>query len=60
MDWFELLKVMTVILFGVSDAFDTELLISCMEKLKSGETVSLPDYDFKTHNRTGKTTQVFC
>lgn len=31
------------------DAFDTEKLLSCMEDLKSGLAVSIPNYDFKTH-----------
>lgn len=32
-----------------SDAFDTELLLSCMDTLKHGRPVSIPNYDFKTH-----------
>ncbi|KAK6155236.1 hypothetical protein DH2020_009484 [Rehmannia glutinosa] len=35
--------------FDHPDAFDTELLLSCMEKLRHGRTVSIPNYDFKTH-----------
>ncbi|CAF2035409.1 unnamed protein product, partial [Brassica napus] len=31
------------------DAFNTEVLLSCMEKLRSGQPVSIPSYDFKTH-----------
>ncbi|CAA0820153.1 Uridine kinase-like protein 5 [Striga hermonthica] len=30
-------------------AFDTDLLLSCMEKLRRGRKVSIPNYDFKTH-----------
>lgn len=35
--------------FSISEAFDTELLLSCMEHLKRGQAVSIPNYDFKTH-----------
>lgn len=35
-----------------SDAFNTELLLSCMEKLKLGREVSIPGYDFKSHRST--------
>ncbi|KAK6138394.1 hypothetical protein DH2020_027868 [Rehmannia glutinosa] len=35
--------------FDHPDAFDTELLLSCMETLRHGRTVSIPNYDFKTH-----------
>ncbi|KAK3183672.1 hypothetical protein Dsin_030958 [Dipteronia sinensis] len=38
--------------FDHPDAFDTELLLSCMEKLKNGEAVSIPNYDFKGHKRS--------
>uniref|UniRef100_A0A7N0TN22 Uridine kinase n=1 Tax=Kalanchoe fedtschenkoi TaxID=63787 RepID=A0A7N0TN22_KALFE len=30
-------------------AFDTELLLSCLGKLKQGQAVSIPNYDYKTH-----------
>ncbi|KAK8716049.1 hypothetical protein V6N13_043370 [Hibiscus sabdariffa] len=33
----------------VADAFNTELLLSCMERLRRGQPVSIPSYDFKTH-----------
>ncbi|KAL0331913.1 UNVERIFIED_CONTAM: Uridine kinase-like protein 5 [Sesamum calycinum] len=32
-----------------SEAFDTELLLSCIAKLRQGGAVSIPNYDFKTH-----------
>lgn len=32
-----------------SDAFDTELLLSCMEKIKQGKAAKIPNYDFKSH-----------
>ncbi|KAH6774392.1 uridine like 5 [Perilla frutescens var. hirtella] len=35
--------------FDHPDAFDTELLLSCMEKIKHGSVVTIPNYDFKTH-----------
>ncbi|CAN1725628.1 Pentatricopeptide repeat-containing protein GUN1, chloroplastic [Linum perenne] len=39
--------------FDHPDAFNTELLLSCMEKLKRGEAVTTPNYDFKTHQSVG-------
>uniref|UniRef100_A0A6N2KZ99 uridine/cytidine kinase n=1 Tax=Salix viminalis TaxID=40686 RepID=A0A6N2KZ99_SALVM len=35
------------------DAFNTELLLSCMAMLKNGRAVNIPNYDFKTHKRIG-------
>ncbi|CAK7328163.1 unnamed protein product [Dovyalis caffra] len=37
--------------FDHPDAFHTELLLSCMETLKNGQAVDVPNYDFKTHKR---------
>ncbi|KAL2246848.1 uridine kinase-like protein 1, chloroplastic [Sesamum indicum] len=37
--------------FDHPDAFDTEQLLECAEKLKSGQSVHIPIYDFKTHQR---------
>ncbi|KAL9269796.1 Uridine/cytidine kinase UKL1, chloroplastic-like protein [Drosera capensis] len=37
--------------FDHPDAFDTEQLLECAEKLKSGQSVQVPIYDFKTHQR---------
>ncbi|CDP16682.1 unnamed protein product [Coffea canephora] len=37
--------------FDHPDAFDTEQLLECIEKLKSGQSVQVPIYDFKTHQR---------
>ncbi|WOL16148.1 uridine kinase-like protein 1, chloroplastic isoform X1 [Canna indica] len=37
--------------FDHPDAFDTEQLLECMGKLKSGHSVNLPIYDFKNHRR---------
>ncbi|KAJ6734638.1 URIDINE KINASE [Salix purpurea] len=39
--------------FDHPDAFNTELLLSCMAMLKNGRAVNIPDYDFKTHKRIG-------
>lgn len=33
------------------DAFDTEQLLECVGKLQSGQSVQVPIYDFKTHQR---------
>lgn len=38
--------------FDHPDAFDSDLLLSCMERLKLGQAVDIPIYDFKTHKRT--------
>ncbi|KAJ3708543.1 hypothetical protein LUZ61_012248 [Rhynchospora tenuis] len=35
--------------FDHPDAFDTEYLLSCMENLKHGKSVDMPNYDFKTY-----------
>ena len=37
------------------DAFDTELLVRDLKKLKRGESVSCPVYDFTIHDRSQKT-----
>ncbi|XP_011011893.1 PREDICTED: uridine kinase-like protein 5 isoform X2 [Populus euphratica] len=39
--------------FDHPDAFNTELLLSCMEKLKNGRAVNITNYDFQTHKRIG-------
>lgn len=40
------------------NAFDTELLISDLRKLKRGETVHCPVYDYSVHDRTEKTVTI--
>ncbi|KAG9132223.1 hypothetical protein Leryth_017076 [Lithospermum erythrorhizon] len=35
--------------FDHPDAFNTECLLSCMEKLKQGQAVSIPNYDSRSH-----------
>ncbi|KAL6325355.1 hypothetical protein AAG906_023200 [Vitis piasezkii] len=37
--------------FDHPDAFDTEQLLECIGKLKSGQSVHVPIYDFKNHRR---------
>ncbi|KAL8193574.1 hypothetical protein R6Q57_026709 [Mikania cordata] len=37
--------------FDHPDAFDTEQMLECIEKLKQGNSVQLPIYDFKNHRR---------
>ncbi|XP_022750477.1 uridine kinase-like protein 1, chloroplastic isoform X2 [Durio zibethinus] len=38
--------------FDHPDAFDTEQLLDCIQKLKSGHSVQVPIYDFKHHRRS--------
>ncbi|KAG8384961.1 hypothetical protein BUALT_Bualt04G0172600 [Buddleja alternifolia] len=38
--------------FDHPDAFDTEQLLECVETLKRGQSVHVPIYDFKTHQRS--------
>ncbi|XP_058093257.1 uridine/cytidine kinase UKL1, chloroplastic isoform X2 [Magnolia sinica] len=37
--------------FDHPDAFDTEQLLECIGKLKCGQSVNIPIYDFKNHRR---------
>ncbi|KAL2951376.1 hypothetical protein AAZX31_19G045800 [Glycine max] len=37
--------------FDHPDAFDTKLLLSTLEKLKCGQPVTIPNYDFNSHKR---------
>uniref|UniRef100_A0A2P2L860 Uridine kinase n=1 Tax=Rhizophora mucronata TaxID=61149 RepID=A0A2P2L860_RHIMU len=37
--------------FDHPDAFDTEQLLECIEKLRLGQSYHVPIYDFKTHQR---------
>lgn len=41
--------------FDHPDALDNELLISHLRKLKSGQAIEMPVYDFTTHTRTAQT-----
>ena len=40
------------------DAFDTELMIEDLKKLKAGQTIYCPVYDYSIHNRTEKTVEI--
>lgn len=40
------------------DAFDTELMISDLKKLRRGETIHCPTYDYTIHDRSDKTVTV--
>src|SRR3970040_382522 len=41
--------------FDHPDALDNELLVNHIRKLKAGEFIELPVYDFKTHTRLSET-----
>lgn len=40
-------------------AFDWDLLLETMTKLKAGKNVKIPKYDFKTHSRSAETKPVY-
>ncbi len=44
--------------FDHPDALETELLIQHLEKLRAGQTIEIPIYDFSTHVRTDRTLRV--
>ena len=44
--------------FDHPSSLETELLIEHIQKLKAGQSIELPHYDFKTHTRTGETTLI--
>lgn len=44
--------------FDHPDALETELLIAHLERLKAGEPIAMPVYDFKTHRRSEDTIRV--
>jgi uridine kinase len=44
--------------FDHPDALDNQLLIAHLNKLKSGQPVEMPVYDFTTHTRTSETQTV--
>jgi len=44
--------------FDHPDSLETELMIEHINKLKDGQYIELPIYDFSTHSRTGKTIRV--
>ncbi len=44
--------------FDHPNSLETELLVAHIEKLKAGEAVKIPVYDFSIHTRTDKTYEV--
>jgi uridine kinase len=44
--------------FDHPDALDNDLLVNHLRKLKAGEAIDLPLYDFKTHTRLNETRAV--
>lgn len=40
------------------DAFDTPLMIEQLKKLRAGESVMCPVYDYTIHNRSGETVEI--
>ena len=44
--------------FDHPDALDNDLLVHHVRKLKAGEPIELPVYDFKTHTRANETRRV--
>jgi uridine kinase len=44
--------------FDHPSSLETDLLIEHINQLRSGNSIQLPHYDFKTHTRTAETTQV--
>ena len=40
------------------DAFDTELMVEDLKRLKAGETIHCPVYDYTIHNRSNETVLV--
>lgn len=41
--------------FDHPDALETELLVEHLRRLQAGESIQVPDYDFATYTRTGRT-----
>jgi len=44
--------------FDHPDALDNDLLVNHLKKLRAGEPVELPIYDFRTHSRLPTTTRI--
>lgn len=44
--------------YDCPEAFDTELMLEHLDKLRSGEAVDCPVYDFKEHNRSSETRRI--
>ena len=41
--------------YDCPDSFETDLLVEHLKKLKRGESIECPVYDYTIHNRTDKT-----
>ena len=48
----------TKINYDEPDAFETELLTEHIRRLKSGETVHIPKYDYTRHTRAAETEEI--
>jgi len=44
--------------FDHPDSLETELMVEHIDKLRNGQFIELPIYNFSTHSRTGKTIRV--
>lgn len=44
--------------FDHPDSLETDLMVEHLTKLRQGQAVDIPIYDFTTHKRTGKTTRI--
>jgi uridine kinase len=44
--------------FDHPDALETELLVEHLRRLQAGESIEVPEYDFATYTRTGRTRHV--
>lgn len=44
--------------FDHPDAFDTPLLLDCLARLKAGQAVEIPTYDFSQHRQGQDTKKV--
>ncbi|RKP11581.1 Phosphoribulokinase/uridine kinase, partial [Piptocephalis cylindrospora] len=45
--------------FDHPDAFDYEMVLDTLTKMKAGQSVEIPIYDFKTHSRSSKTQTIY-
>lgn len=44
--------------FDHPDSIDSDLLFNHLRRLKNGDTIEMPIYDFKTHTRSGETEHI--
>lgn len=44
--------------YDCPDSLDTDLLVKHLRRLLTGESVEIPNYDFRVHNRTADTTLI--